>query len=232
MIIRQLKPLLVLGGVLLLFLLGQNATGGQPVAAKFSTTAALITAARVSPARVTGDYGESKPGGNSSRLGYTLPVLVNEPVVMTGYVYLPAVNRSPEVDFAARVIEQTNAYRALYGCPPLNRSQQLATAALRHSTDMALHDFVSHTGSDGSSYVSRSQEAGYWNWSRIAENVGAGYNTPEEVVAAWMASGGGHRDNIINCEFKDVGVGYYYLENDRGSTNYHTYWTQLFGATW
>lgn len=238
MIIRQLKSLLFPGGVLLLSLFGQIALGSLAVEAEFSGPAALITAASsVAPARFVpansshfeGNKTLSDPSGWPQ---YLLHVPPDGPLLVTGYIYLPAVVRSPELDFAGRVVERTNTYRAEYGCLPLKLNQQLARAALRHSTDMALHDFVSHMGSDGSSFVSRSEDAGYWNWFLMAENIGAGYTTPEQVVDAWMASGGGHRDNIINCEFKDIGVGYYYLENDEGATNYHTYWTQVFGATW
>lgn len=238
MIIRQLKSLLVFGGVLLLSLLGLNVIGSLVVEADFNSPAALIAAVTaVSPARVMralpGDTGtRSTLSGAGGWPGYATLFPLSRPLVMTSYVYLPVVIRSPELDFAGRVIEQTNVYRALHGCPPLKLSQPLAEAALRHSTDMALHDFVSHTGSDGSSFVSRSKDAGYLNWSHLAENVGAGYANPEEVVDAWMASGGGHRENILNCEFEDTGVGYYYLADDTGSANYHTYWTQVFGATW
>ena len=73
-------------------------------------------------------------------------------------------------------------------------------------------------------------------WQRIAainyeyysatENIAAGYTTPEAVVEDWMNSDG-HRDNILNCNLQEIGVGHYYLANDSGSVNYHHYWTQI-----
>ncbi len=93
---------------------------------------------------------------------------------------------------------------------------------------MAINDFFDHTGSDGSSPGDRIHEAGY-QYSRAAENVAAGYTTPEAVVDGWMQSSG-HRDNILNCALQDIGVGYYYLENDTGNVNYKHYWTQVFAT--
>ena len=48
-------------------------------------------------------------------------------------------------------------------------------------------------------------------------------------MLGWMGSAG-HRANILNCSFRDIGVGYTYLANDTGQVNYHHYWTQDFGA--
>ena len=52
---------------------------------------------------------------------------------------------------------------------------------------------------------------------------------PEEVVNGWINSPG-HRRNLLNPTYTDLGVGYVNLENDTGSVNYNTYWTQLFGS--
>lgn len=43
----------------------------------------------------------------------------------------------------------------------------------------------------------------------------------------WMNSTG-HRNNILNCEFTEIGVGYAYAANDPGTYWYHHYWTQVF----
>jgi uncharacterized protein YkwD len=131
---------------------------------------------------------------------------------------------------ALRVVELTNAERAQAGCAPLNVSTQLTEAAQGHSEDMALNDFFSHTGSDGRSPGERIEAAGYDYWTTIGENIAAGYQTPEAVMAGWMGSKKGHRENILNCAYEDIGVGYYYLADDTGEENYHTYWTQDFGS--
>jgi uncharacterized protein YkwD len=45
----------------------------------------------------------------------------------------------------------------------------------------------------------------------------------------WMGSAG-HRENILNAAYTDIGVGYYYLGSDTGNNNYYHYWTQDFAS--
>lgn len=145
----------------------------------------------------------------------------------------PAASPTPnQMDFVNRVISRTNMYRQQHGCPALTFNQLLTNAAQGHAVDMATHDFVGHTGSDGSSPWDRMERAGY-QWSAAAENAAAGYSSPESVVDGWyneVPPNDGHRLNMLNCGLQDIGVGYYYLANDTGAVNYHHYWVQLFGT--
>lgn len=126
----------------------------------------------------------------------------------------------------ARVIELTNQQRLANGCQALTMNDKLNLAAYRHSEDMALRDFFSHTGSNGSDPGDRISAVGYnyWGW---AENIAAGQSTAEAVMNAWMNSPG-HRANILDCDMREIGVGHYYLQNDTGQVNYNHYWTQVF----
>jgi uncharacterized protein YkwD len=147
--------------------------------------------------------------------------------------YTPVTPASPTPQssgnpFIDRVVELTNSYRAQNGLAPLQLNLKLSSAAQAHSEDMALRDYFSHTGSNGSSSSDRVLNAGY-NYSYVGENIAAGYTTPEEVVQGWINSPG-HRANILNANFKEIGIGYYHLEHDTGSINYNYYWTQEFGT--
>jgi uncharacterized protein YkwD len=122
-----------------------------------------------------------------------------------------------------RVIDLTNELRAQAGCPPLQHSANLATAARSHSRDMATNDFFDHIGSDGSTPSQRIHSAGY-RPTISAENIGAGFGTAESVMTAWTNSSG-HRRNLLNCALTDIGVGYVYV----ASSEYGHYWTQEFG---
>ena len=126
-----------------------------------------------------------------------------------------------------RVLELTNAERAKAGLKPLTLNNQLAEAAQGHSDSMAADDFFSHTGADGSSVGDRVKEEGY-EFARTGENIAAGQTTAEQVVEGWMNSPG-HRANILNADYTEIGIGYELLENDTGSVNYNRYWTQVFG---
>lgn len=134
-------------------------------------------------------------------------------------------------DFKSRVVDRTNSYRAQHSCPALVVNNKLNTAAQGHSDDMAYNDFFSHTGSNGSTPAQRLKAVGYEYWS-AAENIAAGYTSPESVVDAWYNEtppNDGHRKNILDCSFLEIGVGYTYLANDTGDTNYNHYWVQDFG---
>ncbi|MFJ9817380.1 CAP domain-containing protein [Streptomyces sp. NPDC101151] len=120
---------------------------------------------------------------------------------------------------AAQIVALVNAERSKVGCSAVTLDATLTKAAQAHSKDMAAHQNMSHTGSDGSSPGDRITSAGY-RWSSYGENVAYGYSTAEKVMAGWMSSPG-HRANILNCGFKEIGV---------GLAQPNSYWTQDFGT--
>lgn len=130
--------------------------------------------------------------------------------------------------FINRVVELSNIERSKFGLSPLTFNPLLAQAAQTHSQNMALQDFYDHTGLDGSEPWDRVRATGY-QYSSMAENIYASPTTPETAVEGWMNSPG-HRANILNPDIQEIGVGYYYLENDTGNVNWNHYWTQVFAA--
>ncbi|WP_328770120.1 CAP domain-containing protein [Streptomyces sp. NBC_00286] len=119
----------------------------------------------------------------------------------------------------SRVLALVNAEREKAGCGPVTTNAKLTKAAQNHSQDMADHKNMSHTGSDGSDMGERLARVGY-NFRSAGENVAAGYGTPESVMDGWMNSPG-HKANILNCGFKELGIGLAQPGN---------YWTQNFGS--
>ncbi|MGN9790793.1 CAP domain-containing protein [Streptomyces sp. OZ13] len=126
---------------------------------------------------------------------------------------------APASGDVARVVALVNSERSKAGCSPVTLNAKLSKAAQDHSEDMAAHRNMSHTGSDGSDAGARITRAGY-SWSTYGENVAYGYATPESVMAAWMASPG-HKRNILDCGFKEIGV---------GLAQPDSYWTQNFAT--
>lgn len=103
-------------------------------------------------------------------------------------------------------------------------NEKLTTAALSHSTDMAHHNFLSHTGSDGSSPDQRAIDAGY-NFRRIAENIAGGQETATTVVTAWLDSVE-HCANIMNPAIQEIGAAC--VRDER--SDYKTYWTLILAS--
>ncbi len=128
--------------------------------------------------------------------------------------------------FAQEVVQLVNAERATAGLDALTAQSQLTQAAQVHSLDMGCNFFLSHTGSDGSTPFDRMDRFGYY-FSTAGENVAAGYPTPQDVMNAWMNSEG-HRANILNAGFTEIGIGYVYNPDDPYGGYY--YWTMTLGA--
>jgi uncharacterized protein YkwD len=187
------------------------------------------------------------PAGYACRITFLLTVLLacmsgarltsTRAASSNSHVYLPLLSRAAQPSIEQQVIDLVNQQRQQHGCAALVLSAQLSAAASAHSQDMALHDRFSHTGSDGSTMVSRAVAAGY-SYSLLAENLAAGASTAEEVMTGWMSSPG-HRTNILNCDLHELGVGYYMqmddqanvrLENGQLGGPYRYYWTQDFGS--
>lgn len=129
--------------------------------------------------------------------------------------------------FEQEVLKLTNEFRKQNGLKALALDNNLGKAARQYSQTMAAGDFFAHQGKDGSSPADRAKRAGY-ETGFVGENIAAGYRTPEDVVNGWIKSPG-HRANMLNTQYNEIGLGYYFLQNDTGSVNYNSYWTQLFG---
>jgi len=120
----------------------------------------------------------------------------------------------------------TNLKRAAHGVPPLRWNRQLTEAARWFSWDSVENrpgDYCGHQDTNGQWPIDRAPLFGYYGFAG-AENCFCGYVTPEYAVEGWYASGG-HRDNMLNPDFREVGLGYYRRDSDgRG------YVTQDFGV--
>lgn len=119
------------------------------------------------------------------------------------------------------VVDLVNAERAKNRCGALKANAKLQEAAQAHTDDMAARNYFDHNSPDGKSARDRINATGY-TWSRIGENIARGQQDAAAVVTAWMNSPG-HRANILNCDFTEIGVGVKF-----GSGG--PWWTQNFGT--
>jgi uncharacterized protein YkwD len=113
--------------------------------------------------------------------------------------FLAAVNQ-------ARSVSQICGTTPYGPAGPVSWSDNLAMAAYLHSEDMALNNFFSHTGSDGSSAGQRISRQGY-PWSTYGENIAVGYPTVSSVIQGWLGSEG-HCRNLMDPDFTETGAGY------------------------
>ncbi|MFG6433351.1 CAP domain-containing protein [Roseateles sp. LYH14W] len=177
-------------------------------------------------------------GGGGSESSSAAP---NSPVVAAPSPTTPApANAGTRItcnlpDFQADMLAAVNAHRragatcgargAFPAAAELTWNAQLTQAAVVHSDDMAAGNFFSHTGSNGSSAGDRVTAAGY-AWRGVGENIAAGQTSVAQVVDGWMKSDG-HRANLMNPAFRDIGVA---CIAGSASNTYRTYWSQEFGT--
>jgi uncharacterized protein YkwD len=121
-----------------------------------------------------------------------------------------------------QIVDLVNEQRSIRGIAPLSVSAQLVAAAQAHSDDMAANNFFSDTGSDGSDPKTRINRSGYIA-SGWAENIGAGYSQPFDVVQSWFDDPASQA-NLLNAAMRDIGVGY----AANPSSQYGRYWTIVY----
>ncbi|MBD9734847.1 CAP domain-containing protein [Streptomyces sp. H28] len=126
---------------------------------------------------------------------------------------------SAEQAASAQVLRLVNQERAKVGCRPVAADNALAGLAKAFSDDMAERGFFDHTDPDGATPWDRAAEAGIADLG--GENIARGQLDAAAVMEAWMNSPG-HKANILNCDFKTLGVG---VHMGPGGP----WWTQNFG---
>ena len=120
----------------------------------------------------------------------------------------PAAPAGPVAGWPGEVFQQINAIRAAYGLSPLTYSTQLATAAQVHAQDCANRGWCSHTGSDGSSSLTRILRAGFPATGSSECWVQA--RSPQQAVEWWMNEvppNDPHRRTLLSTYLTHIGVG-------------------------
>lgn len=115
------------------------------------------------------------------------------------------------------LLELINAERAKTGAQPLAFDNDLSEAAENHDRWMLSADVFSHTGSGGTSPTTRMKAAGYTlsgSWA-TGENIAwattrapTGYTDEVKLLHTNLMNSSGHRANILNPNFREVGLGF------------------------
>lgn len=123
-------------------------------------------------------------------------------------------------DQAEAVLKLVNEERAKQGLKQLTLSSKLTSIANTKAKDMAVNNYFSHTSPTYGTPFQMLQQFGV-SYKSAGENIAAGQPDAPTVMKAWMNSSG-HRANILNSSYTELGVGYY-----AGGNQGH-FWVQLF----
>ena len=125
-------------------------------------------------------------------------------------------NNNNSNSLSAQIVAICNDYRAAEGLDPLLEDPELDALAQIRADEIII--YFEHERPDGSDCFTVMKD---YKCTLCGENIAAGQGNPKDVVEAWMNSPG-HRANIMNKDFKKIGIGY-----SKGG-EYGAYWAQLF----
>lgn len=123
-------------------------------------------------------------------------------------------------EYANQVLQLVNKERSKQGLKNLTLSKELTSIANTKAKDMAVNRYFDHRSPTYGSPFEMLQKFGV-KYKSAGENIAAGQKTPQQVMESWLNSSG-HRANILNKSYTELGVGFY-----QGGS-YDTYWVQLF----
>lgn len=109
-----------------------------------------------------------------------------------------------EEQFAAEIFRLTNVERAKHGEPLVQTNNDLNRAAMQRAKEISIK--FSHTRPDGTDALSVFGEYNNIPDNHAAENISAGYTSPQSAVDGWMNSPG-HRVSLLNTYSTHLGVG-------------------------
>lgn len=118
------------------------------------------------------------------------------------------------------VIKLVNDERTKAGRPSVTENNELSSIARLKSEDFIKNNYFSHNSPTYGTPFDMMRQFGI-NFTAAAENIASGQKTAEEVMETWMNSSG-HRANVLNSTYNQIGVG---VARD---SNGNLYWTQMF----
>ncbi len=136
-------------------------------------------------------------------LGYGIGLLVLKIIIIAFVIYFPKTDFFAEIN-AQNLVNLINQSRTAQNLSMLSVNEKLNQAAGLKAQDMIANNYFDHTSPSGISPWYWFGKAGYsFIWA--GENLAIRFIDTDTVFDAWMASPG-HRDNILNPNFKDIGV--------------------------
>ncbi len=116
---------------------------------------------------------------------------------------------------ASSLLSGTNSQRAANNLGALALNGVLNQAAQNKANDMVARDYWSHNTPDGQTPWTFITAVGY-SYQTAGENLAYGFATASDTITGWMNSTG-HRANILNTSFSEVGFGIANSANYQGS---------------
>ena len=156
------------------------------------------------------------------QVGTSEIIQANPQVADPDLIYPGQILQIPQLEstvssYESEVIRLVNEIRQQNGLRPLAANWKLYRMAHNKSQNMRDNCYFSHNSPTYGTPFQMLSAFGL-SYRTAGENIAKGYASPQAVVNGWMNSSG-HRANILNASYTQIGVGYVSGGN---------YWTQLF----
>ena len=122
------------------------------------------------------------------------------------------------------IVNLANEARVENGLGELKTSGLLAKAAQNKANDMLARQYFAHNTPDGNTPWTFIKAVGY-SYTTAGENLAIDFTQAENIQSAWMNSPG-HRANIMNGNFTEIGIG---IANGMYNGHQTTIVVQMFG---
>lgn len=127
----------------------------------------------------------------------------------------PQQSANPEVSadssqFVQQVLDLVNKERTNAGLSPLSLNSELSKMAMAKAKDMSDNNYFDHQSPTYGSPFDM-MKAFDITYNTAGENIAKGQTSAEEVMNQWMNSAG-HRANILNSSFTEIGIATYNSE--------------------
>ena len=197
--------------------LGEKGNGVEALFALFVSLllAACLNLSTAQSAWAEEGFGEIEPSASSLALSDDA-MAVATPLAEVDMVGALEVEVDRDYTYAYEVLALVNKERATAGLQPLVMDKRLLDAAML-TRAVELSVYFSHDRPDGQNCFSVAPGV------MFGENIAYGYVNPADVMDGWMNSAG-HRANILDPDFKTIGIGCIY------AGDYGPYWVQCFGT--
>lgn len=121
-------------------------------------------------------------------------------------------NQTQEIEkdssqFAEQVLDLVNQERSKAGLSSLSMSEELSNMAMVKAQDMYNNNYFDHNSPTHGSPFDMMKEFGI-TYNTAGENIAKGQTSPTQVMKDWMNSPG-HKANILNNGYTQIGISYY-----------------------
>ena len=156
------------------------------------------------------------------------PQVINSSLISPGQIInIPSVTNVPSTpnvsndmrSLEIEVIRLVNIERAKVGRSALIENNKISNIARIKSQDFIKNNYFSHNSPTYGSPFDMLKSFGI-TYTAAGENIANGQRTAAEVMNSWMNSSG-HRANILNSAYNQIGVGV--AKNKNGNL----FWTQM-----